>query len=167
MPTSSKSRQKTVRPGKPEAARSGESLTRPQPEPTLTPMTSTDSTSGVAAVNQPFIKPVTGAGPRLWRWTLRLVGQVRRQLLSRLRPGYIARMREQRLGKCRCCGSCCDLTFHCPYLNAEHSCTHYEKRQITCRDFPHDARDLRLTRVPCGHYFAPPPGGEPRAHSAD
>jgi hypothetical protein len=123
-------------------------------------MTSTDSTNGVAAINQAFIAPVTGLVPRLWRWTLRLVGQVRRQLLSRLRPGYVARMREQRLGKCRCCGSCCDLTFHCPYLNAQHSCTHYEKRQLTCRDFPHDALDLRLTRVPCGHYFASSPGGK-------
>jgi hypothetical protein len=128
---------------------------------------SADEVSGVAEVNRPFIASPTCPMSRAWRWTMRLVGQVRRQYLSRLRPGYVARMRELRRGKCRCCGSCCDLTFHCPYLSPENSCKHYEKRTLTCRDFPLDALDLRLTRVPCGQYFAPVPGRDKRANSAD
>ena len=111
-----------------------------------------DTNGGIAEVNRWHAGEPKGAA-RLRRWVLRLVGQVRRQYLSRLRPGYVRRARELRRGECRLCGSCCDLTFHCPYLDEARRCTHYEKRQVTCRDFPHDARDLRLTRVPCGHYF--------------
>jgi phosphatidylserine decarboxylase len=116
-------------------------------------MTRRDETGGgIAEVNRPYAAE-PGGPARLGRWVLRLVGQVRRQCLSRLRPGYVRRARERRRGECRLCGSCCDLTFHCPYLDETRRCTHYEKRQLTCRDFPHDALDLRLTRVPCGHYF--------------
>jgi len=130
-------------------------------------MTSTNNLHGVADVNQFALDEPTCPGARAWRWMMRLAGQARRQYLSRLRPGYVARMRKLRLGKCRCCGSCCDLTFHCPFLNAEKNCKRYERRTLTCRDFPIDALDLRLTRVPCGHYFAPVPEARTRAHSAD
>jgi phosphatidylserine decarboxylase len=68
----------------------------------------------------------------------------------------VKRVREARRGECRSCGSCCDLTFHCPFLDPEKTlerCTHYEKRSRTCRDFPIDALDLWLTRVPCGYWF--------------
>jgi hypothetical protein len=109
----------------------------------------------VAEANRPYYTPPRGLG-RLGLWVIRLVGQARRQYLSRLRPGYVRRVRAERLGACRRCGSCCDLTFHCPYLSAETGCLHYEKRTLTCRDFPIDARDLGLTRVPCGHYFSKP-----------
>ena len=108
----------------------------------------------IAAANQAYIQPPADVSGRLWRWTLRLAGQIRRQYLSRLRPGYVTRMKGERLGTCRGCGSCCDLTFHCPFLTDDYRCDRYEKRTRTCRDFPIDARDLDLTRVPCGHYFA-------------
>ena len=126
----------------------------------------TNDIPAVAAVNAAHAVEPAGAGPRAWRWLLRLIGQARRQYLSRLRPAYVARLRAERLGQCRCCGSCCDLTFHCPYLGPEKRCTHYEKRTLTCRDFPLDALDLRLTRVPCGHYFAEPSEAGSRANSA-
>ena len=120
-----------------------------------------DAPETVAPANRRFVAPPVGAGKRLGRWFSRLAGQARRQVLSRLRPGYVRRVRQLRGGACRSCGSCCDLTFHCPFLDprkAEERCTHYEKRTRTCRDFPIDALDLRLTRVPCGFWFEP--GGE-------
>jgi len=137
-------------------------------ESTLTgSMTSTDNARSVAAVNQFALEAPTCPAARAWRWMMRLAGQVRRQYLSRLRPGYVARMRDLRRGECRCCGSCCDLTFHCPFLNPQRQCKRYDRRTLTCRHFPIDALDLRLTRVPCGHYFAPLPEGEIRANPAD
>jgi len=108
---------------------------------------------GIAPPNLAYAEAPADAPERGLRWLLRLVGQVRRQYLSRVRPDYVARMRERRLGKCRCCGSCCDLTFHCPFLTCDSRCRIYDKRAQTCRDFPIDAVDLKLTRVPCGHYY--------------
>ena len=129
-------------------------------------MTSTaQSQAGVSPVNLAYVTQPRGVG-RLGLWFLRLVGQVRRQYLSRLRPGYVQRLKAERQGACRRCGSCCDLTFYCPYLSAESGCLHYEKRTLTCRDFPIDALDLKLTRVPCGHYFAAPPEDGARANSS-
>ena len=126
----------------------------------------TDDIQGVAAANVAY----AGAGghplARLRRWTLRLAGQVRRQYLCRFRAAYVLSMRRLRRGVCRYCGSCCDLTFHCPFLTFDSQCTRYEKRSLTCRDFPIDALDLRLTGVPCGHYFERPPEGDPCADSA-
>ena len=119
-------------------------------------MEQTDSRETIAPVNRRFVEPPAGAWKRIGRWFSRLAGQGRRQYLSRLRPGYVERDREVRRGECRSCGSCCDLTFHCPFLDPEKTlerCTHYEKRTRTCRDFPIDALDLRLTRVPCGYWF--------------
>ncbi len=119
----------------------------------------TDNPDGVAPVNRPHACEVETVLGRLGRWLSRLTGQVRRQYLSRLFPGYVYRSRQRRRGACRRCGACCDLTFHCPYLDEDRRCTHYERRPLTCRDFPIDTRDLRLTRVPCGHYFGPLPEG--------
>ncbi len=119
-------------------------------------MEQTDSRETIAPVNRRFVDPPDGAWKRFGRWFSRLAGQGRRQYLSRLRPAYVERVREVRRGECRSCGSCCDLTFHCPFLDPEKTlerCTHYEKRPRTCRDFPIDALDLRLTRVPCGYWF--------------
>jgi hypothetical protein len=113
----------------------------------------TFETDVVAGVNRAYVCAPCRPGHRAWVWLLRLIGQARRQYLSRLRPGYVRAMRDKRLGACRGCGSCCDLTFHCPFLSEARRCTNYEKRTLTCRDFPIDALDLRLTRVPCGHYF--------------
>jgi hypothetical protein len=122
---------------------------------------------GVAAPNRVHATAPGDVAARAWRYVLRLVGQVRRQYLTRLFPGYVARMKSRRLGKCRSCGACCDLTFHCPFLTAERRCDRYEKRPLTCRNFPIDAVDLKLTCVPCGHYFAPRSEGKDRADSAD
>ena len=119
-------------------------------------MEPTDSRVSIAPVNRRFVEPPDGTWKRLVRWFSRLAGQVRRQVLSRLRPGYVERVRETRRGECRSCGSCCDLTFHCPFLDPEKTlerCTHYEKRPRSCRDFPIDALDLGLTQVPCGYWF--------------
>jgi len=109
--------------------------------------------NGVAPDNQKYLEEPPGAAARLERWFLRLVGQARRQYLSRLRPRYIERQRTVRRGECRQCGSCCDLTFHCPFLTAENRCDRYDRRTRTCRDFPIDTLDLKLSRVPCGHYY--------------
>ena len=119
-------------------------------------MEQTDSRETIAPVNRRFAEPPDGAWKRLGRWFSRLAGQARRQYLSRLRAGYVERVREVRRGKCRSCGSCCDLTFYCPFLAPQKTlerCTHYEKRSLTCRDFPIDSLDLWLTRVPCGYWF--------------
>ena len=128
----------------------------------------TDATydlSGIATVNLAHAEAPPHAAGRLWLWLGRLVGQVRRQYLSRIRPGYVASMREQRRGTCRGCGSCCDLTFRCPFLVSNSRCSIYDRRTRTCRDFPIDSTDLRLTRVPCGHYFDIDPEGADRADS--
>jgi hypothetical protein len=122
---------------------------------------------GIASPNLVHLKAPDHPVARGWRYVLRLIGQVRRQYLSRVRPGYVARMRSRRLGKCRACGACCHLTFHCPFLTRDRLCDCYAKRSITCRDFPIDAMDLKLTCVPCGHYFAPRSEEEGRADSAD
>ena len=111
--------------------------------------------AGIASINLRYADRPEGVCARLWVWTLRLVGQVRRQVVCRVRPDYVARARLRRRGECRQCGSCCDLTFHCPLLTRDGMCKHYHRRTRTCRDFPVDALDLRLTRVPCGHWFEP------------
>ena len=121
--------------------------------------------AGVAAPNRNYIERPDGVPGQVSLWLSRLAGQVRRQYLSRLRPDYVARMKARRQGECRRCGACCDLTFHCPFLTNGGDCTGcriYDKRTRTCRDFPIDARDLKLTRVPCGHYYEETPA-EPRA----
>jgi hypothetical protein len=118
----------------------------------------------VAEVNLTFVRPPSGAH-RVSLWIMRLAGQLRRQYLSRLRPGYVRQAREDRQSECRRCGSCCNLTFNCPFFDATVGCKIYEKRPLTCRDFPIDARDLRITRVPCGHHYEHPKEGNSRANS--
>jgi len=128
----------------------------------------TDTTcdlGGIAAVNREHAEAPSGAAARTWLWILRLVSQIRRQVLSRFRPAYVARMRRLRRGTCRNCGSCCNLTFRCPFLSSEKRCVIYDHRTLTCRNFPIDAKDLELTRVPCGHYFDAEPEEEDRANS--
>ena len=128
----------------------------------------TDTTcdlSGVADVNRDHVEVPSGVVERVRLWAMRLMGQARRQFLSRFRPGYVARMRKLRRGDCRNCGSCCRLTFHCPFLTSQKRCVIYSHRTLTCRNFPIDARDLELTRVPCGHYFDSEPEEVDRANS--
>jgi len=122
---------------------------------------------GIAVPNRIHLNASDHPFARAWRYVLRLIGQVRRQYLSRFRPGYVAGMRARRLGRCRSCGACCRLTFRCPFLTGDRLCDRYEKRSRTCRDFPIDAMDLKLTCVPCGHYFAPRSEERDRANSAD
>ena len=122
---------------------------------------------GIADPNRTHVKAPGHVFGLAWRYVLRFVGQVRRQYLCRLRPEYVVRMRTRRLGQCRACGSCCHLTFHCPFLTVQKRCDRYERRSCTCRDFPIDATDLKLTCVPCGHYFAPRSEEKHRANSAD
>ena len=117
----------------------------------------TDSTPDIAPVNRPYADDPAGLVDRMGRWFMRLAGQARRQYLSRLRPGYVARLRRSRRGDCRQCGSCCHLTFRCPFWQDDGLCSHYDRRTLTCRDFPIDALDLRLTRVPCGYWFETEP----------
>jgi len=117
----------------------------------------TDSTSDIAPVNLPFAHEPVGVRARMGRWMMRLAGQVRRQYLCRLRPGYVARARLRRRGDCRQCGGCCHLTFRCPFWRSDGLCKIYQRRTLTCRGFPVDALDLRLTRVPCGYWFEPEP----------
>ena len=108
----------------------------------------------VAPPNQRYRRPPDDVPGLALRWLLRLAGQMRRQYLCRLRPDYVARAKAARRGQCRQCGACCNLTFHCPFLTSDRRCDRYDRRTQTCREFPIDARDLRLTRVPCGHYFS-------------
>jgi len=112
-----------------------------------------DDDIDVAEANRRFLGRPTQRGAMTLRWAMRLIGQARRQVLCRLRPAYVARTREERKGTCRRCGACCDLTFHCPFLSKEGPCSCYDHRPQTCRDFPIDSLDLRLTRAPCGHHF--------------
>ena len=121
--------------------------------------------SGIATVNRDHARPPSGILERVGLWTSRLVGQIRRQGLSRLRPAYVARIRAFRRGTCRGCGACCDLTFHCPFLTPDRRCKIYHRRTLTCRAFPIDAKDLELTRVPCGYYFDSEPEDGNRANS--
>jgi len=108
---------------------------------------------GIAPPNQPYTRRPDDPARRAWWLLLRLAGQARRQYLCRVKPDYVARMRAERLGECRQCGACCHLTFRCPFLTNELRCDRYERRTVTCRDFPVDAMDLKLTRVPCGHFY--------------
>jgi len=127
-----------------------------------------DATVDIARVNRPYATPPRTLRGRAWLWLMRLVGQARRQVLCRLRPGYVAMACEQRQGDCRQCGSCCHLTFRCPFWQSDGLCRIYERRTRTCRAFPIDALDLRLTRVPCGYYFVEPgPEAADRADPAD
>jgi hypothetical protein len=127
---------------------------------------SREDSEGVAPVNIPYVRPPSSPPETALRWLLRLVGQLRRQYLCRLRPKYVAEAKAARRGQCRRCGSCCNLTFHCPFLETSRLCNRYEKRTVSCREFPVDARDLRLTRVPCGHYYDSPPEDKGRADSS-
>ena len=114
-----------------------------------------DILEGMAASNRRYAASPARVMARAGRWVSRLVGQARRQVLSRLRPAYVRRRLADRRGQCRRCGACCDLTFHCPFFDDARRCQIYDNRMHTCRDFPIDATDLTLTRVPCGHYFEP------------
>ncbi len=122
--------------------------------------------SGIAAANRKYEEEPEGPLGRVWLWLVRLVGQVRRQYLCRLRPGHVRRARQHRRGECRQCGGCCHLTFRCPFWQTDGLCRIYERRTRTCRDFPVDALDLRLTRVPCGYWFEPESEAADRADSA-
>ncbi len=143
-------------------------LNRAAPAATLTgdmaPRTQT--VPGVAEPNQAYVESPKGAGGRISLWIIRLMGQVRRQYLGRLRPGYVERIKAERQGECRRCGACCNLTFHCPFYVPGTGCRIYEKRTLTCRAFPIDAADLKLTRVPCGHHYERPAEDGARANSA-
>jgi hypothetical protein len=121
---------------------------------------------GVAPANVPYVRPPSNPPAVAWRWLIRLAGQLRRQYLCRLRPDYVAAARAARRGQCRRCGSCCNLTFHCPFLDEGSLCKFYDKRTRSCQEFPVDAKDLRLTRVPCGHYYDSPPEDKGRADSS-
>ncbi len=120
----------------------------------------------IAPANRRWVEPPRTVRGRVGRWVLRLVGQIRRQYLSRLRPGYVRRSIARRRGACRQCGACCNLTFYCPLRTREGLCRWYRHRPRTCRDFPIDALDLWLTRVPCGYYFEAEPEAAERADSA-
>ncbi|MCX5653987.1 MAG: hypothetical protein NTY65_04980 [Planctomycetota bacterium] len=125
-----------------------------------------EDNEGVAPVNVPYVRPPSNPPAVAWRWLIRLAGQLRRQYLCRLRPDYVAEAKAARRGQCRRCGSCCNLTFQCPFLDEGSLCKCYDKRTRSCQEFPIDARDLRLTRVPCGHYYDSPPEDMGRADSS-
>jgi len=126
----------------------------------------TEEWNSVAPPNRRYLRPAAQGPAIAWRWLLRLAGQLRRQYLCNFRPDYVARLKDARRGECRRCGSCCDLTFHCPFLTSDALCDRYDKRARTCREFPIDAKDLWLTRVPCGHYYDPSPKDKARADSS-
>ena len=76
------------------------------------------STPDIAPPNRRYAEPPTRPAGRAWLWLVRLAGQARRQVLCRLRPGYIERQQARRRGDCRQCGACCHLTFRCPFWMA-------------------------------------------------
>jgi phosphatidylserine decarboxylase len=116
-----------------------------------------DRPGDIARGNLRYAEQPGSAARRAGRWLSRFLGQIRRQYLCRARRRYVADMRAARKGSCRQCGECCDLTVRCPLLDGRRRCIAYAKRPVQCRDFPIDAEDLRLTQVPCGHYFEPEP----------
>jgi len=90
---------------------------------------------------------------RLYVKAVQTWGKVRRLYLSKLRPGYVARMRRQRRGTCLRCGSCCSIAFRCPHLEQDNHCSVYDRRPSQCSNFPIDHRDLRYLEDVCGFYF--------------
>jgi hypothetical protein len=106
-------------------------------------------------------------------------GKLRRLYLVTLRPGYVRRSLERRVGHCNRTGACCRLMFTCPLLDERTVpvlCSIHSSKPPVCRTFPIDERDLRdrdlvMPDRPCGFSFVPAeradlPGGSARGGSA-
>lgn len=93
-----------------------------------------------------------------------VAGSWRRNFLLVFRPGYVKKMRENRIGQCRMCGTCCKIVFKCPHLDKNNLCRKHEtgKKPFECRYAPITPRDvadfnsLMPEGMTCGFSFAPP-----------
>ena len=60
-----------------------------------------------------------------------------------------------RVGKCRCCGACCELVFRCPFLKYKDKkavCIINGFKPPVCKKYPRTA-DEHVTKDVCGFQF--------------
>lgn len=86
-----------------------------------------------------------------------LAGKIRRFMLVRFRPGYVAQQAAHREGDCNRCGRCCEILLRCPFLIKEEGgdsrCRIYGRRFEQCVAFPIDDRDLADVDFNCTYSF--------------
>ncbi|GAB4254132.1 MULTISPECIES: hypothetical protein [Deferrisoma] len=102
---------------------------------------------------------VTKDGLRVPLLARQMLGKIRRFWLVWFRPGYVARKRRERTGRCLRCGRCCSLAVTCPMFAGQGLCLTYGAiRPRVCAAFPIDERDLAEIRASggaCGFAFRP------------
>jgi len=92
-----------------------------------------------------------------------LVGNIyawfRRRFLLKYRTNYIENKLKLRKGNCLKCGECCNtfgtiFNTRCIFLSENNLCNIYKDRFITCKSFPIDEVELKLTGMNnCGFYW--------------
>ena len=93
------------------------------------------------------------------RFLLHATGKLRRFFLVHFRRNYVQVQLSTRQGKCRQCGTCCNLLFTCPSLTNDGNCVVYGIcRPQACKVFPIDSRDIdeaEACGIRCGYDFSP------------
>ena len=93
------------------------------------------------------------------RFALHVAGKFRRMYLVHFRKTYVQRQLAVRKGKCRQCGTCCNLLITCPMLARGGGCLVYGKcRPEVCKVFPIDQKDIDEVAAcgrQCGYHFGP------------
>jgi len=92
------------------------------------------------------------------RFLLHATGKFRRFLLVHFRKKFVQDQIATRQGKCRQCGTCCNLLFTCPSLTNDGNCIVYDIcRPQACKVFPIDPRDVAEAEAcgtRCGYDFS-------------
>ncbi|WP_020677582.1 hypothetical protein [Geopsychrobacter electrodiphilus] len=92
------------------------------------------------------------------RFLLHATGKLRRFFLVHFRKSYVQNQLSTRQGKCRQCGTCCNLLFTCPSLTNDGNCIVYGIcRPQACKVFPIDPRDVAEAEAcgtRCGYDFS-------------
>ena len=95
------------------------------------------------------------------RFVLHLAGKFRRMYLVRFSTTYLHQQLAVREGKCRQCGTCCNLLFTCPMLARSGRCLVYGRcRPQVCKVFPIDQKDIDEVAAcgrQCGYHFSKSP----------
>ena len=87
-------------------------------------------------------------------------GKIRRFFLLRFHQGYVDSQLEDRNGKCKQCGNCCEIMFKCPFFIRDGStalCSIYEDRPGQCAAFPIDKKCLSDVDFDCAYSFGEKP----------
>ena len=91
------------------------------------------------------------------RFALHLAGKCRRIYLVHFKKTYVHQQLAVRKGKCRQCGTCCNLLITCPMLARGGWCLVYGKcRPQVCKVFPIDQKDIDEVAAcgsQCGYHF--------------